>query len=587
MSYIIPRRELDFILFDWLRIDETLPAFQEGELSREAVDGFLDLSEKLATEQFLPHFKAADEDEPRLEDGQVKIHPEVKAALASYRDLGLFAAGHDPELGGMGLPAVVCQASYAQFLAANAATSGYILLTVANARLIGAFGTPAQAEQFAKPQVEGRWHGTMCLSEPQAGSGLGDITTRAVAEGEDDLGRRYRVTGNKMWISGGDQDASENIVHLVLAKVPGPDGGLPAGTKGISLFIVPKFLPDGTHNDVAVAALNHKMGYHATSNCALNFGENGGATGWLVGQEGNGLRQMFMMMNEARISIGLGGAAMAWRGYRHALEYARERAQGRAAGEPGDRAVPIIRHADVRHMLLAQKAYSEGALAVCLYSAALVDRLQKGGTEEDAALLDLLTPVAKSWPAEFGLLANDLAIQVHGGYGYTRDFPVEQVYRDNRLNPIHEGTTGIQGIDLVGRKIVKDGGKALGIFATQVRACIAGAQADEHFIADANALQTALTHVEAVARRLQTLGAPRALDNATSFLRGFGHIVIAWLLLDMAIAAKSGSHRDSFVEGKLFSCRYFYDAELPKVAAWLDFAGSGNNLAMAMPEDAF
>jgi alkylation response protein AidB-like acyl-CoA dehydrogenase len=587
MSYLIPRRELDFLLYDWLDIEGTLPATDGDEFSRDIVDGLLDLSERLATDHFLPHYRSADIEEPQLVDGQVHIHPEIRAALAKYRELGLFGASHAAELGGMGLPAVVCLASFVQFLAANLSTSAYIVLTMANARVISAFGSPEQVQKFAVPQIEGRWLGTMCLSEPQAGSGLGDILTRAVPDGEDELGRRYRITGNKMWISGADHDASENIVHLVLAKVPGSDGVLAPGTKGISLFIVPKILPDGTRNDVAVASLNHKMGYHGTTNAAFNLGENGGATGWIVGAEGDGLRQMFMMMNEARISIGLGATAASWRGYRHALEYARERTQGRVAGEGGERAAPIIRHADVRHMLMAQKAYSEGALALCLYCARLVDQAEDAANGEAGPLLDLLTPVAKTWPSEFGLAANDLAIQVHGGYGYTRDFPVEQIYRDNRLNPIHEGTTGIQGIDLVGRKILKDNGQGLALFMARARATAARAAQDEALASHGDALLLALDNVEAAAARLVGLGAVRALDNATSFLRGFGHVVVAWLMLDMALAAAPLAGDGEYGDGKRLSCRYFFETEMPRAQAWLDFSGSGSDVAMAMPESAF
>src|SRR5277367_6074097 len=288
--------------------------------------------------------------------------------------------------------------------------------------------------------------------------------TRAVQDGDDVLGPRYRLTGNKMWISSGDHDITDNIIHLVLAKIPGDDGKLPPGTGGITLFIVPKLLPDGTRNDVRVAGLNHKMGYRGIPNCLLNFGEAGGAVGWRLGAAGQGLAIMFHMMNEARIFVGLGAAALAARGYRQSLDYARERLQGRPASakDPAQPQRPIIEHADVKRMLLAQKAFSEGALSLILYCAMLMDRSKIQKDEAERASLEsyigLLTPVAKSWPAEFGLAANDFAIQIHGGYGYTRDFDVEQVYRDNRLNPIHEGTHGIQAIDLLGRKILRDNG---------------------------------------------------------------------------------------------------------------------------------
>ncbi len=302
--------------------------------------------------------------------------------------------------------------------------------------------------------IAGDCFGTMCLSEPQAGSSLGDIRTRAVPTADG----RYRLFGNKMWISGGEHDISGNIVHLVLAKIPDEHGKLPAGVQGISLFTVPRKLVDeqgniGERNDVALAGINHKMGYRGTVNCVLNFGEGrytpegeAGAIGELVGEAGKGLSYMFHMMNEARISVGLGAAALGYTGYLHALDYAKNRLQGRSRSErdPSSPQIPIIQHADVRRMLLAQKSYASGALALCLYAAKLTDDIHSLEDSEQQKkaqlLLDLLTPVVKSWSSEWGLVANDLAIQVHGGYGYTREYNVEQFYRDNRLNPIHEGT---------------------------------------------------------------------------------------------------------------------------------------------------
>ncbi|HEX4097465.1 MAG TPA: acyl-CoA dehydrogenase family protein, partial [Caulobacteraceae bacterium] len=330
-----PRDELGFLLFDWLGVGS-------GDAEREAFSAILDLAEKLAADSFLTHYKLADRREPQLTDTGVRILPEAVEALRQYAELGLFGASFPEHLGGLGLPPGMALAIYGIFAAANIATAAYPMLTAANARLIAAFGTPAQIDQFARREVEGRWFGTMCLSEPHAGSDLGVIRTRAVRDGEDELGARYRLSGAKMWISGGDQDASENIVHLVLAKAAEPGAALPEGSKGISLFIVPKILPDGARNDVAVAGLNHKLGYRGTANCLLNLGENAGAIGWLVGREGDGLAQMFMMMNEARLYVGMGASALAYRGYRHAARYAVERVQGRRAGTSTP--VAIIEH---------------------------------------------------------------------------------------------------------------------------------------------------------------------------------------------------------------------------------------------------
>ena len=335
--------------------------------------------------------------------------------------------------------------------------------------------------------LAGRFSGTMCLSEPQAGSSLADIVTRA--ESRDD--GTYRLFGSKMWISGGDHELTENIVHLVLAKIPGG----PAGTKGISLFVVPKFLVDadgniGQRNDVVLAGLNHKMGFRGITNTVLNFGEGRfrpggepGAVGYLVGEPHRGITYMFRMMNEARLGIGMGAVALGYTGYLKSLEYARERPQGRpvTASDPSTPQVPIIDHPDVKRMLLAQKSYVEGALALGLYCARLVDLAHSAETDEErdttTLLLDILTPVAKSWPSQWCLEANNLAIQVLGGYGYTREYDVEQHYRDNRLNPIHEGTHGIQSLDLLGRKVTQRNGASLVAVGEAVADTIAAAAA--------------------------------------------------------------------------------------------------------------
>jgi len=585
---LIRERELEFLLWDWLRAHELLGGERFGALDRETLDAVLALCEQVAAESFLPHYKEADHIEPHLDaDGQVHILPAIGAALRQYAKLGLFGAGFPEQLGGMNLPSLFATAALAQFMAANVATSAYVMLTVANARLITHFGSEAQIETFAMPEIAGRTFGTMCLSEPQAGSSLADVQTRAEPDGEDVLGPRYRLTGNKMWISGGDQDITENIVHLVLAKIPGADGRLPEGTQGVSLFIVPKLLSrDGTHNDVVVAGLNHKMGYRGTANCLLNLGEGiyrpegrAGAIGYRVGAEGQGLHQMFQMMNEARIHVGLGAAALAYRGFRQSLAYSRERVQGRladAARVPGSAPVAIIEHADVKRMLLAQKAYAEGALALVLYCAKLVDA--PPDDTDTAELLALLTPVAKTWPSEWGLAANDLAIQILGGYGYTRDFDLEQLWRDNRLNPIHEGTTAIQAIDLLGRKLLREGAHGLDVLGRRVLATIARAKQHRDLAQHADALQDSWGRVgdtlSAVSTRRE-----RRLDHATAFLWAFGHIVVAWLWLDQALVCIAAAAQDPFLTGKLRACSYFFEAELPKAGLWLGAVRSGSNTA--------
>lgn len=581
---LISRDELNFLLWDWLRLDDMFEGTCEG-IDRVMAEEILDLSERLAAEAFLSHYKESDRQEPYMDADGAHALRAIGAALRRYAELGLFSASFSPDFGGMGLPGLLANASFAQFLAANVATAAYPMLTTANARLIATFGSAAQIETFALPQIAGRWFGTMCLSEPQAGSNLADVATRAVSDGSDELGARYRLTGHKMWISGGDHDLADNIVHLVLAKVPDAQGRPVPGTKGISLFIVPRALPDGDRNDIAIAGLNHKMGYRGTTNCLMNLGEGvhrpggaAGAIGWMVGEPGQGLPQMFRMMNEARIGVGLGAAALGYRGYRLAVRYAQERVQGRPPGAT-DPAAPIIEHPDVKDMLLAAKCYAEGALALVLYCARLSDEAARG--DEDAeALLGLLTPIAKTWASEWGLAANDIAIQVHGGYGYTRDFDVEQLWRDNRLNPIHEGTTGIQGLDFVGRKLLRDQGAALALLRARVADTCRRAQGS---LPEQAAMLAAWWERLGDAYDVLAASGPEAAAvHATSVLRAFGHGVSGWLWLDRALLC-TGTPDDPFRGGKLWASRYFMEREMPRIDAWLRPVESGSDLLATLP----
>lgn len=605
-SLLLSRRDLQFLLYEWLDVESLTQAERYADHSRETFDAALDTCERIATELFAPHNQKADQREPRFDGNTVALIEEVGPALRAFADAGLIAAGHDYALGGMQLPAVVEKAGLTYLYAANVATSAYPLLTMGNANLLLAHGSQAQIQAFVMPELEGRYFGTMCLSEPQAGSSLSDIATRADYEGESAFGPQYRVTGNKMWISGGDHELSENIVHLVLAKIPGPDGRLIPGVKGISLLLVPKFLVGqdgalGERNDVQLAGINHKMGYRGTVNCLLNFGEGtrhrpggkSGAVGYLVGEAHHGLAYMFHMMNEARIGVGLGAVALGYTGYLHALDYARNRLQGRPIGNegknPSSPQTRIVHHADVKRMLLAQKSYVEGALGFNLYCARLVDQARVTADVEERAeltrLLDILTPIAKSWPSQWCLAANDLAIQVHGGYGYTRDYKVEQFYRDNRLNPIHEGTHGIQGLDLLGRKVVAENGAAFKLLASRVAETIGKARAHENLAESADALGRRFQRLSEVTRTLWSAGdAQLTLANATVYLEAFGHIAIAWIWLEQALAAEA--KQGDFYEGKRSAMRYFFRWELPKVDAQLDLLASLDRTTLDM-QDAF
>ncbi|SEA39311.1 butyryl-CoA dehydrogenase [Mycobacterium sp. 283mftsu] len=572
------RRDLDFLLYEWLDVVELTKHEHFAEHSRDTFDAVLDLSADIATKRFAPHNKKADHNPPFVdESGKVVLIDEIKQALDDFNGAGLMASSFDERVGGMQLPNVVAQSSAAFFRAANPATFSYAFLTVGNANLLTEYGTEEQIDTWVRPMLEGRYFGTMCLSEPDAGSSLADISTKATKAADG----TYRVTGTKMWITGGDHELSENIVHLVLAKVPG--GG--PGVKGISLFIVPKFLTDGTRNDVALVSLNHKMGNHGTTNALLNFGDGShhptdepGAVGYLVGEEHRGLAYMFHMMNEARVAVGSMATAIGYAGYLTSLEYAKVRTQGRPVGDkdPSRAQVAIIEHADVKRMLLAQKSYVEGALALGLYCARLVDQIKIfTGAERDEAelMLEVLTPIAKSWPSQWCLEANNLGIQIHGGYGYTTEYDVEQQYRDNRLNAIHEGTHGIHGIDLLGRKVVMQGGAGLKLLQSRIGDTVQTALQSEATAGYARDLQAQTDRLAEVTAVLWAAGDPETtLANSTAYLEAAGHIVMAWIWLEQLVAA--GGNTGNFYDGKRAAAQYFFRYELPKVTTQLDLLAS-------------
>ena len=460
---LLSSRNLAFELYEVLDAEGLTQRERFAEHNRETFDAAIGTARSIAEKYFAPHNRKGDENEPRYEDGKAILIPEVKPAVDAFLEAGFLNAARRFEAGGMQLPTLLSQACFAHFQAANAATTSYPFLTMGAANLIESFGTDEQKRRFLQPMIDGRFFGTMALTEPHAGSSLSDIRTRA----EPAPDGTYRLKGNKIFISGGDHPLSENIVHMVLAKLP----GAPAGVKGISLFIVPKFLVNddgslGPRNDVVLAGLFHKMGWRGTTSTALNFGDNGECVGYLVGKPHQGLGCMFQMMNEARIGVGMGAVMLGYAGYLYSLEYARERPQGRLpdSKDPNTAPVSIVQHADVKRMLLTQKAYVEGAFDLGLYAARLFDDTTTLETEAERKkaheLLDLLTPIVKSWPSEFCLKANELAIQILGGHGYTREYPVEQYYRDNRQNPIHEGTHGIQSLDLLGENWRKTAARA-------------------------------------------------------------------------------------------------------------------------------
>ena len=607
------RPTLDFLLNDWLAVESLNQRERFADHSRETFDAVFDTCERIAREKYAPFNRLVDTQEPHFDGEKVILPQATHDAHKAYAESGMLSAAQDADIGGMQLPYTVEAAANA-FFAMASVSIGSSMLTTGNANLLMKHGTELQKQVFALNEFSGRWSGTMCLSEPQAGSSLSDVVTRAVPDGadhtRDPLGPRYRLKGNKMWISSGEHELTENIIHLVLAKIPDENGKLVPGTRGISLFIVPKKMVSaageltGERNDVALAGLNHKCGWRGTTNTLLNFGEGkhpvggaAGAVGYLVGQAGKGLHCMFHMMNEARIGIGMAATMLGLAGYYASLDYAKNRPQGRPVGQGGkDAAQPqvrIIEHADVKRMLLAQKSYGEGALALNLFCARLVDEQHTGAPEaadEARLLLEVLTPIAKSWPSEFCLEANSLAIQIHGGYGYTRDFPVEQYWRDNRLNMIHEGTHGIQAADLLGRKVLMENGRGMQLLSARMQATMAQAVAVPELAAYAAQLGDALQQVGAATQAAWATGNPaEALANAVPYMQAFGHTVLAWVWLDVALATLRADATLSIAAsaGRMGAARYFYHYELPKIGAWLNVVNSRDTTCAALSEAAF
>lgn len=577
---LLSSRNLAFELYEVLDAQALTQRERFAEHNRETFDAAIATARGIAEELFAPHNRKSDEHEPQYVDGAAVLIPEVEPALRAFHEAGFLNATRDFEQGGMQLPNLLSQACFAHFQSANIATSSYSMLTMGVANLIEAFGNDEQKRKYLQPIIDGRFFGTMALTEPHAGSSLSDIRTKA----EPHADGSYRIKGNKIFISGGDQPISENIVHMVLAKLP----DAPPGVKGISLFIVPKFLVNedgslGKRNDALLAGLFHKMGWRGTTSTALNFGDNDDCVGYLVGKPHHGLSYMFQMMNEARIGVGMGATMLGYAGYLYSLEYARNRPQGRHADgkDATSPQISIVEHADVRRMLLAQKAYVEGAFDLGLYAARLFDDTETLPSEAERKtaleLLDLLTPIVKSWPSEFCLKANELAIQILGGHGYTREYPVEQYYRDNRLNPIHEGTHGIQSLDLLGRKVSMNGGAALKQLLTLINGTCQRAGDHPTLTALRQPLEQLLARLQTVT--LALLGDLMAgkinqgLANSALYLKVFGHAVIGWRWLEQAIRAEEGLallHKGEgnaadtdFYQGKLQAARYFLTWEVP------------------------
>ncbi|PMG39914.1 acyl-CoA dehydrogenase [Shewanella sp. 10N.286.52.B9] len=597
---LMNQRDLEFMLYELFDSEALITRERYQDHDRQTFNEVVNTAKAIAEKHFLPIRQKLDTHQPTFDGTKVHLIPELKPAIDAVNESGIAAATADYGVGGMQLPPIVASAAGAYLSVAGGVGMGYNMLTTANANLLEAHGSDELIETWVKPMREGRFMGTMAMTEPGSGSGLGDLTTKAI-KAEDGS---YRITGNKIFISGGDHDLSENIVHLVLARLR----GAPQGVKGISLFVVPKFLlnEDGTignDNEVALAGLFHKMGGRAQTSTALSFGEKNGSIGYLVGEEHCGLKYMFHMMNEARIMVGMSGAVLAVAGYQYSVDYAKNRPQGRlpSCKDPLSPMVNIIEHADVKRMLLAQKAIAEGALSLVLYGTQLSDDEKTAPTLEQRqyahTLLDFLTPIIKTWPSEYGPKANSYAIQVMGGHGYINEHPVEMFYRDNRLNPIHEGTTGIQSLDLMTRKVPMN--KMQGYIATldEITKTIAVAKKHPNLKVFSSQLSDAVRLLkittDSVLTAMSTENIDLALANSVKYLELFGHIIIAWLWLKQAIVATEALSKkphqadENFYQGKLQAQQYFYRFELPKIEHWSTILLTSDSTSFDMQPDWF
>lgn len=573
---------LKFILHGVHPIQDVLEKEHFADHDRESIDMFIQSVKDFSDQELYPYFQEMDTDPARFEDGKIVVHPQVGNYMRKAGEMGLIAGSFDYEDGGLQIPSMAHTAAAYIMDAANNHMPGYGGLTLGAAELILHFANQELKEKYTPKMLSGEWAGTMCLTEPQAGSSLSDITTSATPS-EDGA---YRIKGQKIFISGGDHEYCDNFVHLVLARID----GAPAGTKGISLFIVPKkriTAGDGLEsNDVTTAGDFQKMGQRGYCTTHLIFGEKDDCQGWLVGKPNNGLRYMFMMMNGARIAVGRGAAAIVSAAYHASLEYAQERPQGRQLSSTGKKDVQqeqtlIINHPDVRRMLLLQKAVAEGSLNLTLLAAKYHDLSQRSESEEEKhrylMMLELLTPIVKTYPSEMGATAVSNGLQVLGGYGFCSEYILQQYHRDIRIFAIYEGTTGIQSLDLLGRKMMLDGGKAVEFLSKEVMATIAEAAQYDELKSYAAKLGEKLQSTQEVMGFLLQFAKQgdfqRFTSDANLFMEFFSNIVMAWLWLDMATHAKKAlltgdkTFSEEFYESKIQTMRYFFKYELVKTTS--------------------
>jgi alkylation response protein AidB-like acyl-CoA dehydrogenase len=592
----VSKRNLEFMLFEVFDAPALTryPYYQHH--NKKVFDMTLAAALKLGKDLLNPIFEEMDRKPPYLENGRVKVHPSVRTIMEKFGEGGWIAAKFEEKYDGVQLPYLIADCCQFIFTAANYSASVFPGLTAKAARLITSFGSREQIDTYVPKMLSGQWQGTMALTEPQAGSSLADIATTAEPTDQG----YYRMHGQKIFISAGDHDGVDNVVQMMLAKIE----GAPAGVKGISLFIVPNQRPTAScglePNDVTITQIYHKMGYRGAPITELSIGEKNDCRGWLVGEPHNGLAYMFQMMNGSRLSVGMAAIGISTAAYYAALEYARQRPQGRIVSDPATPQVPIIEHADIRRLLLFQRAFVEGAFSLsmqCCRYADLENALEGEAKEKAALLLDLLIPVAKTYPAETSIRSTSQAIQCLGGYGYCEDFPVEQHFRDTRIHTIHEGTTGIQGMDILGRKVRMKNGKAFALFLEEVGLTIDSASKFAALTPYAKMLSAAIDELRRITADLITRGATQGsramLADATLYLDYFSLIAIAWqwLLQSIAAAKAMGGNPSkanrNFYEGKLFTARYFFHYELPKTMGLAKRLADRDTLTLEMHNDYF
>ncbi len=614
-NLLVDERDVKFVLYEQLNVEELCESEQYAEFSREMFDMVLDAATKLAEKELAPTNADGDRNGVVLENGNVKVPESFHRAYQLYCEGGWAALPVSEEHGGQGFPHSIYGVTMELFVAANQALMMYPGLTVGAARLVEKYGTEEQQRLYMDKMYTGEWTGTMCLTEPQAGSDVGALRTKAVRNPDG----TYSITGNKIFISAGDHDLTENIIHMVLARVE----GAPPGTKGISIFIVPKKRIDvgeAVDNDVTTMAIEKKLGIHASATCALNFGEKDGCIGYLLGEENQGMRIMFNMMNEARLAVGFQGLAQASAAYMYALRYAKERFQGPEIStmkDPVAPKVPIIEHPDVRRMLMWMKSVTEGIRALLYYACYCQDRINTAKTDDDAAMfqgfLDILIPVCKSYSSDMGFRVTELAVQIHGGYGYCREYPVEQFLRDCKIASIYEGTNGIQALDLVGRKLGFQRGALFKSIAAETGNLLKTAQKNFRLKDIVEPFEQARSQLIEVTRyfglKSITEDFMTPILYATPYQELFGDVAVGFMLLWQAVIADrrleelySDAKADTaekkaevlktnrsaaFYRGKVASAEFFANSVLSLAKGKARAIMSGERSAIDLPEESF